>query len=767
MKEKNELKNKLHSLSVSDIRAMLVDTLTEKEGMKKLSDYEKKKLLLNLNQAIESKKDEKKRKNDKKKLKAVISDDSDESADEKGKSKVLPDISSDDSSEDEDVAMMKQKLRNRKSCDSAIKVSSKSAESSPKLSPQNAKSTRSQRSVTKSTGSEKESPRKETTNTKMEKTKIDAVVKNEKNKADDNMETKDAERKELKNPFLKKIKETQDRNLDAPFNGYLEEDVDQQQHRKENMANVLRKVEKSENEDASHNWFIPTELLERSLEPAQVEMITEEEFIADQAADLAIDVTKNATRLEESALVSPTAGSAGKKRSGGGQKWEYVLEYVPEKKPVKKSKLERELTIDLGMVNYIGDIEAGGKRTRRSNAKYGEEFSLSVNTDSEEDVVKNKATSSPEAPDSSVKPGRKRRNSSKLKSSPVTPKPASSSTETSPSGKKRSSRDIIKAYMKSAGVERTDDKENVIGGESDISDVASIVDRNEKKILVDHSSPTSNDSPKSARDTMDLPVPDVEDNVFEDQDSTEAQDRSVKMLEKVIDKPTIGTKKKQDIDAELHATEDEISAILQNLSKKKKVKVQAEINQLRGWSAQELSLPRTALNQIVPEDTDIMEEEGETFGMEELQGFSLGMQVLKCEGDEEVAAGHLEVEFSPALKREIARATRMVAPPPPRGRTSRGHEVGGCGDTGGGKAVALGLGEYLYDNSDDKGSTSPSSFGSAKENLPNPSFAVEKSKRNSLPNKLAKKGTPVKSLAKRKASLQPQEAIILKKRKVS
>merc|ERR1711874_488922 len=66
MKEKNELKNKLHSLSVSDIRAMLVDTLTEKEGMKKLSDYEKKKLLLNLNQAIESKKDEKKRKHEKK-----------------------------------------------------------------------------------------------------------------------------------------------------------------------------------------------------------------------------------------------------------------------------------------------------------------------------------------------------------------------------------------------------------------------------------------------------------------------------------------------------------------------------------------------------------------------------------------------------------------------------------------------------------------------------------------------------------------------------
>ena len=74
------------------------------------------------------------------------------------------------------------------------------------------------------------------------------------------------------------------------------------------MADVVRNVEKSESEDESLNWFIPTELLERSLEPAQVEMITEEEFIADQAADLAIDVTKNATRLEESALVSPTAG---------------------------------------------------------------------------------------------------------------------------------------------------------------------------------------------------------------------------------------------------------------------------------------------------------------------------------------------------------------------------------------------------------------------------------------------------------------------------
>ena len=133
-------------------------------------------------------------------------------------------------------------------------------------------------------------------------------------------------------------------------------------------------------------------------------------------------------------------------------------------------------------------------------------------------------------------------------------------------------------------MERTDDKENVIVGESDISDAASIVDRNEKKVLVDHSSREENsgshDSPKSARDTRDLPVPDVEDNVFEDEDSTDVQDRSVKKLETVIDNPTIGTKTKQDIDAELHATEDEISAILQNLSQKKKSKALPEINQV-------------------------------------------------------------------------------------------------------------------------------------------------------------------------------------------
>jgi len=780
MKAKNELKNKLSSLSVSDIRAMLVDTLTEKEGMKKLSDHEKKKMLLSLNLAIETKKDEKKRnKNEKRKPKVAITEDSDESSDGGDKKKSHPVISDSDSSEDEDVARMKQKMRKRRS--SELKSSSKSTDTSPKpLSPP-LKSPRPTRSATK-LFAEKESPKKG--DCVVENEKIKDELKAENVEVKDEVKTENVESKEdvkMGNDEARgdgkpehietKGQETKvkkgDRSDDPAFTGFVTQDVDKIRHRQENLARLIADEEVvSDCEKVFQDWFIPPELLERSLEPAQVEMITEADFLANKPGVEQNEAEIVTRHIGEKIGSSPPAvdDKKGRKRSGGGQKWDYVLEWVPDK-PVKKTKLQKELTIDMGQVDWAGSVEAGGKRTRRSNAKYGEEFSLTGTTDSEEDVAVAAAAASRVAPDSVGKSARKRRNSAKSKSSPktesVSPRELAS-PEVSPGGKKRSSRDIIAAYMKSAGVERTEEEgktsenknvlvnrdENVIVGKDEVETIV------EDESSREHIEVTvATDTPAvPSKDLKRLAVFDVEDKMSDNPVTVE--DNPVKILEQVVDKRPNEAKEIREIDAEINETDNEISAILHKLSQKKNGKTLGDNSQLRGWSAQELTLPRTALNhQILLDNTLGLEEEGAMFSMEELEGVSLGLPALKCDGEENFSLLQLEVVFSPAMKKDIVRAEQMVESPARRGQN--------------GKIVATGLGDYLYDDSDEKGSTSPGSFGSAKENLPNPAFE----KRNSLPNKFGQKETSGKSVtgnfAKRKMSLQLHEAPILKKRKVS
>merc|ERR1711874_378686 len=105
-----------------------------------------------------------------------------------------------------------------------------------------------------------------------------------------------------------------------------------------------------------------------------------------------------------------------------------------------------------------------------------------------------------------------------------------------------------------------------------------------------------------SKDLKRLAVFDVEDKMSDNPVTVE--DNPVKILEQVVDKRPNEAKEIREIDAEINETDNEISAILHKLSQKKNGKTLGDNNQLRGWSAQELTPPRTALNhQILLDNT--------------------------------------------------------------------------------------------------------------------------------------------------------------------
>jgi len=156
----------------------------------------------------------------------------------------------------------------------------------------------------------------------------------------------------------------------------------------------------------------------------------------------------------------PSSEKRGKKRSKG---WAYVTEWVPDA-PVPQTKVEKELLINNGAVDYLEGARGSAKRPRRANLKYSEEFTTG-NTDSEEDVAR--SLSHPSAASTSS-PTNKRTSSETIvtpkQDSVITPSPKNvASPDISPGGRKRnSSKQIIADYMRSAGVKRNYDQDKKV-----------------------------------------------------------------------------------------------------------------------------------------------------------------------------------------------------------------------------------------------------------------------------------------------------------------
>jgi len=172
-----------------------------------------------------------------------------------------------------------------------------------------------------------------------------------------------------------------------------------------------------------------------------------------------------------------------------------------------------------------------------------------------------------------------------------------------------------------------------------------------------------------------------------------------------------------------------------------------DMEDLHGFSSKDIHQPK----RIVHFDTfDRLEVSGAKISsLDELKGVSLNDDLLKREDlqDEEFfKSSHMEVIFSPEIQTYIDNLKKL----------EQDHL-----DTVKGRGKPVGKSEDLRsDEADDKGSSSPESFGSSKENQPTVSGVMAKAKRNQTPNKFIQEAT-----RKRRSGIQEGQS--LKTRKVS
>ena len=147
----------------------------------------------------------------------------------------------------------------------------------------------------------------------------------------------------------------------------------------------------------------------------------------------------------------------GKRKRGAG--WDIVVDWVPQEQPAgKRSKIEKELGFDFDSSFGCSLSGAEGRRSRRSNTK--------LNTSQDQQTVVEKDQKTKSDPEVEEKPVEE---TAQVSASPDSPAAAedraevnleevstseAANTEDGSPSKKRRSKDIIAAYLNSAGVER-------------------------------------------------------------------------------------------------------------------------------------------------------------------------------------------------------------------------------------------------------------------------------------------------------------------------
>eukprot|EP00090_Calanus_glacialis_P029323 TRINITY_DN4706_c0_g1_i1.p1 TRINITY_DN4706_c0_g1~~TRINITY_DN4706_c0_g1_i1.p1 ORF type:complete len:1694 (-),score=649.76 TRINITY_DN4706_c0_g1_i1:268-5349(-) len=215
-----------------------------------------------------------------------------------------------------------------------------------------------------------------------------------------------------------------------------------------------------------------------------------------------------------------------------------------------------------------------------------------VNTDISSEVKTVEAKDSPDSPPAAED-----------RSSPViTAEDNMPGIEESSPGKKRRSKDIIAAYLTSAGVERAEDKHDNV--EESVSD-ANLVDISNESIVA------------------------VSDSSSDDKEAVVAM-----------------------LDAKISAADEELNSVLRNLKRKRSTSGDSKFH---GWAALTTAVPRTGFSimlEAVGADLAQLESAGASFGMTDID-------LLMSLEDEK---GLLEVVMSQPVQRDIKKVESVTVP---------------------------------------------------------------------------------------------------------
>jgi len=393
------------------------------------------------------------------------------------------------------------------------------------------------------------------------------------------------------------------------------------------------------------------------------------------AAKCKEDSCEMPTKEEITNFLAKKNSGRGKKRGAG---WDIVVDWVPAPQPAaKRSKLEKQLGFDMDSSFGNTIIAQAGKRTRRSNVRYSDKDFTSDEPSTpkqQQKIVKFDLTPQPSVVETNPNSTEMRKGSETVemdeepqpasgeKESPASPGEPEDRAETagdpvveeggSP-GKKRRSKDIIAAYLTSAGVERQ-------------------IEGTSEELETPAADPTKTVGAQAAAGGMKL------------EEGT---------AEPVNNEGTTAVLAK--FDAEISAADEEIKALVTNLTLKRKRNSSGE-SKFHGWATEDVRVAKTAYTSLkealgTPDSTS-MRTPGASFGMEDQD------LLLSAVGSE----GLLEVIISKQIQQDIKKLTTPLQPA--KVATLLKDEV--VKD------------ELLESDTDDRGANSPESFGSSKENNP-------------------------------------------------
>jgi len=361
--------------------------------------------------------------------------------------------------------------------------------------------------------------------------------------------------------------------------------------------------------------------------------------------------------------------SKSKKRGAG---WDIVVEWVPTGPQPKKSKLEKQLGFDND--SAFGNVisNSGGRRNRRPNQRYCD------GAQEEEEEEKTETVSS--TPTCSVP--------SETLPAPVpsTPVPVTN----------KALREIVKEEVE-------DEETSVEKGTSEnfkesnnstvkVAGISAIVKTTPKHVKKEKVVMKEAVKISVKNNIEDTEV--IKDTSFVTRNSTEIiEEESSLALDndtRAIDDSCVDVKTVVKVlDAEISATDDELNNVLRNLRGKRKRSSSGEA--FHGWGAPPV-VPRTgySLWLNLSDVTDGIEDRGATFGLDK--------DLPLLSGDHGLEQGQLAVVMSPPVAQDIKKVEREIS----QAQENRQKPKVALPDS----------------DQDERGSHSPSSFGSAKENVP-------------------------------------------------
>jgi len=680
---KNSLKEKISLLGSDAIQKMLVETLAEKKGTS-ITEHEEKEMMKKLEEVIVKKSPMKVKSKKVQPPKITTQRGGYISAESSSSSS----DSSSDSDSSEDGSSKLNMLRNR------IQNRRKSNESSSNISPQkNIRST------------EKNAKEKVRVEAKEIKKDISTSAKK-----DEKLNKKSLIAPKVKSPVKNETKEEVKVSSSKPdvdpsisdFHSFKQEDIQFMLEIKDKYHSLLKQ------EDNISVSSITSSEITRAIPPTRTIVIDAGQSPQKTVTQLAkfggnprlftpvpewLHPYLSAVKLRVDDLEMPSHMEVAQhlakkqckaKKRGGG--YDIVVEWVPNAPPSsKKTRLEKELGFDNDSSFGMTVANSGGKRRRRANKRYSEEFTSECETPQEQmedSLYEGMLEVVPNGPSQTVRthegPGiqtpargvrwnpelgelntevseiknhvtgirRKRESGNKEESSdkttlsnnivkiaenfvedktlPVIP------SEESGTVKKRRSKDRIAAYLKSAGVERVESNQ-----------------------------------------------PPIKDCL-----SPATQESSNKMAVTVAI-----------LDAEISAADEELNSVIKSLRGKRK-RASSSDTKFHGWAAPPV-MPKTGYSLLVSQEEDIptLDMNGATFGLTSLD-FELG---LEEDQENNLMMG---VVMSPPILMDVKKVEKTVSN---RVATPSNLNVKPGQDSSDG---------------DDRGSHSPSSFGSAKENVP-------------------------------------------------